>query len=239
MEKRKELAIAASPADVLGTIPPMKTAIVGALIRAARVQVRMLPLAVALVLAIIPAHATTVIAQDFNSLVSGADYVVRAVVKSVTSEYRTTPRGQAIFTKVELQVVETITGTPPQPLVLQVLGGTVDGVTMRVEGVPQFHVGDEDILFVQNNGTQFFPLVGIMNGKYPVKHDAVTGAAYVARSNGVPLYDVQDIKQDMTPALVARMQHPGQQPLSLETFVGKIRAAHNNQVAPKPPSLAN
>ena len=239
MEERKKLAIAARPADVLGTIPPMKTAIVGALIRAVRVQVRMLPLAVALVLAIIPAHATTVIAQDFNSLVSGADYVVRAVVKSVTSEYRTTPRGQAIFTKVELQVLETITGTPPQPLVLQVLGGTVDGVTMRVEGVPQFHVGDEDILFVQNNGTQFFPLVGIMNGKYPVKHDAATGAAYVARSNGTPLYDAKDVKQEMGSASTAQAQHPGQAPLSPEAFASKIRETHNNQAAPKPPSLAN
>src|SRR6185369_11749113 len=97
-----------------------------------------------------PGRATSVIAPDFDGLVHGADYVVRAVVKSVTSEYRVTPQGRAIFTKVELQVLETITGTPPSPLVLELLGGTVDGVTMRVEGTPQFHVGDEDILFVQN-----------------------------------------------------------------------------------------
>jgi hypothetical protein len=190
-------------------------------------------------LAVNPARATTVVAQDFSSLVSGADYVVRAAVKSVISEYRTTPQGRAIFTKVELQVLETITGTPPQPLVLQLLGGTVDGVTMRVEGVPQFHVGDEDILFVQNNGTQFYPLVGIMNGKYPVKHDAATGAAYVARSNGVPLYDEKDVKQEMGSASTAQAQHAGQQPLSPEAFATKIRQAHNNQVPPKPPSLAN
>jgi hypothetical protein len=186
-----------------------------------------------------PARATTVIAPDFNSLVSGADYVVRAAVKSVTSEYRTTPQGRAIFTKVELQVLETITGTPPQPLVLQLLGGTADGVTMRVEGVPQFRVGDEDILFVQNNGTQFYPLVGIMNGKFPVKYDAVTGTAYVARSNGVPLYDEKDVKQEMGSASAAQAQHPAQQPLSPEAFATKIREAHNNQVPPKPPSLAN
>lgn len=189
---------------------------------------------------VVPARATTVIAPDFDSLVSGADYVVRAVVKSVTSEYRTTPQGRAIFTKVELQVLETITGTPPSPLVLDLLGGTVDGVTMRVEGVPRFKVGDEDILFVQNNGRQFYPLVGIMNGKYPVKHDAATGTAYVARSNGTPLYSEKDVKQDMTLPLVAQMQHPGQKPLSPEAFAGKIReSARNNPFPPKPPSLAN
>ena len=72
-------------------------------------------------LVVSPARATTVIAPDFDNLVKGADYVVRAVVKSVTSEYRNTPQGRAIFTKVELQVLETITGTPPSPLVLEML----------------------------------------------------------------------------------------------------------------------
>lgn len=198
------------------------------------------PLILGLWLAASPARATTVIAPDFDSLVSGADYVVRAVVKSVTCEYRTTPRGQAIFTKVELTVLETITGTPPTPLVLDLLGGTVNGVTMQVQGVPQFHVGDEDILFVQSNGHQYFPLVGIMNGKYPVKRDPTTGVAYVARSNGVALYDEKDVKQEMGSAAAAQAQHAGQAPLSPEAFAGKIRAAAQNKAnPPKPPSLAN
>jgi hypothetical protein len=210
----------------------MKTPLVRVLLRAIRIW-RLMPVVCVLLFAVSPARATTVIAPDFESLVSQADYIVRATVKSITSEYRTTPRGQAIFTKVELQVLETIAGTPPQPLVLDLLGGTVNGVTMRVAGVPQFHVGDEDILFVVANGSQFFPLVGIMHGKYPVKRDAATGSASMARSNGVPLYDVQDIKQDMTAALVAKMQHPGQQPLSLEAFTSKIRETHQNQVQQK------
>ena len=205
---------------------------------AGRVQSRYLLAAIALLLLATPVCATTVIAPDFDSLVSGADYVVRATVKSVTSEYRTTPHGKGIFTKVELTVLETITGTPPSPLVLQVLGGTVDGVTMRVEGVPQFHVGDEDILFVQNNGTQFFPLVGIMNGKYPVKRDA-SGAAIVTRSNGAPLYDAKDVKQEMdSPA--AAQAHAGQSPLTPAGFADQIRqTAQNKATSPKPPSLAN
>lgn len=204
------------------------------------ISFRILLAAAALILVVSPARATSVIAPDFDSLVSGADYVVRATVKSVSCEYRATPRGRAIFTKVELTVLETITGTPPSPLVLQLLGGTVDGVTMRVEGVPEFHVGDEDILFVQNNGHQFYPLVGIMNGKYPVKRDAASGAAYVARSNGAPLYDAKDVKQDLSLPLVAQMQHPGQQPLTPAAFADQIRqSAQNKTVSPKPPSLAN
>lgn len=217
----------------------MKTPNGRSLLRTIWIRFSSLLAAAALLSAVSPARATTVIAPDFESLVSGADYVVRAVVKSVTSEYRTTPKGQAIFTKVELQVLETITGTPPSPLVLQLLGGTVDGMTMQVEGVPQFKVGDEDILFVQNNGRQFYPLVGIMNGKYPVKRDAATGAAYVARSNGVPLYDANDVKQEMGSAATAQAQHAGQTPLTPEAFAARIRATQGTKGPPKPPSLAN
>src|SRR5436305_1323625 len=48
-----------------------------------------------LLLASNAARATSVVAPDFDSLVRNADYVVRATVKSVTSEYRTTPQGKA------------------------------------------------------------------------------------------------------------------------------------------------
>jgi hypothetical protein len=216
----------------------MKSSIIRSPLGVIRLPAWLLATALVVAFAATSARATTVIAPDFDSLVKGADYVARAAVKSVTSEYRTTPHGKAIFTKVELQVLEAITGTPPQPLVLELLGGTVDGVTMRVEGVPLFHVGDEDILFVQNNGLQYYPLVGIMNGKYPVKHDPATGAAFIARSNGTPLYDEKVVKQEMTLPLVAQMQHPNQQPLSPTTFADKIRESYRNQ-NPQKQQLAN
>lgn len=218
----------------------MKTLSVRLLRRLIRVQFGLSLVTLVLTLDPTPARATTVIAPDFEHLVSGADYVVRAVVKSVTSAYRDTPQGKAIFTKVELQVLETITGTPPSPLVLEMLGGTVDGRTMRVDGTPQFHVGDEDILFVQNNGRQFYPLVGIMNGKYPVKQDAQTGAKYVARSNGTPLFSATEVKSDMTSTATAQSQHAGQAPLSPADFANQIRSMKNSQLnAPQKPPVAN
>jgi hypothetical protein len=201
-----------------------------------RSALRVFPAALALLLVAVPARATTVIPPDFTELVGRADYVVRATVKSVTSEFRTTPTGRAIFTKVELQVLETILGTPPSPLVLELLGGTVGETTMRVEGVPLFHVGDEDILFVQANGKQFYPLVGIMHGKYPVKRDAQTGAAIVTRSNGTPLRDVSEVKGDLDHAATAAAAT--QPALTPEAFAGKIRASYQSQF-PERPKLAN
>jgi hypothetical protein len=207
-----------------------------ALFRSLPSALRFSAAALALLLIAVPARATTVIPPDFTELVGRAEYVVRATVKSVTSEFRTTAQGRAIFTKVELQVHETITGTPPAALVLELLGGTVGETTMRVEGVPLFHVGDEDILFVQANGKQFYPLVGIMHGKYPVKRDARTGAAIVTRSNGVPLHDVSEVKGDLDHAATAAAAT--QPALTPEAFAGKIRASYQSQF-PQKPKLAN
>lgn len=170
--------------------------------------------------------ATSVIAPEFDQLVGGADYVVRATVKSVTSEWRVSGGQRHIFTKVELAVSEVITGTPPNPLVLDMLGGVVGDEELRVEGTPKFKVGEESVLFVQANGRQYYPLVGIMHGKYPVMRDAQSGREYIARSNGAPLYDEKEVVEPMNSASAVKAARADQQPLTPAAFTAKIREAY-------------
>ena len=168
--------------------------------------------------------ATTVVAPDFNTLVDQADYVVRAVVKSVTSEWRENDGQRFIATLVELDVREVIKGTPPSPLVLDLVGGRVGTDELVVEGVPKFLVGDEDILFVQGNGRQIYPLVGMMHGRYPIFRDAKTGEKYVLRSNGMPLYSEQDVSLPMTRLSPVKMQNAQAKPMTADSFIKLIRA---------------
>jgi hypothetical protein len=188
---------------------------------------RYLPLFLAVLFANGPAKATTVIPPDFNKLVSQADYIVRGVVTSVTSEM-VTGGGERrhIMTKVTVEVRQVISGTPPQPLVLQMLGGTVGEETMTVEGAPKFKVGDEDILFVHGNGQQFTPLVAFMHGRYPIKTDKTTGREYVARSNGSPLFNEQEVDQPMEASAPSKSAAGvAAQPLSPADFVARIQNA--------------
>ena len=126
-----------------------------------------------LALSLIPLRglATTVVAPDFDSLVAQADYVVRGVVTAINAEWRNDAHGQHIFTKVRFEVREVIKGTPPSPLVLEMLGGRIGKYQMVVQGTPNFIVGEESVLFVHGNGRQFFPLVAIMYGMYPITLD--------------------------------------------------------------------
>jgi hypothetical protein len=67
---------------------------------------------------------------------------------------------------------------------------------MEVSDSPKFKPGDRDILFVQHNGEQFIPLVGIMHGRYRVEHDQTTGADKVMTNGGHALSDVKNVGKD-------------------------------------------
>lgn len=193
-------------------------------------------LAVALIAPAI--HATTVVPPTFEQLVGQADYIVRAKVKSVTAEWRSEGANRHIITKVELDVEEVISGNPPQPLVLEMLGGKVGDQEMKVEGAPHFNVGDEDILFVHGNGKQYTPLVALMHGRYPILHDAATGRAYVAREGRKPLYSEQDVSQPLETQATTQQKSTRASiaPLSPEEFISRIKATRANLPSFRPPN---
>ncbi|MEO6995306.1 MAG: hypothetical protein ABI273_16990 [Lacunisphaera sp.] len=175
--------------------------------------------------------ATTVVPPDFDQLVNDADYIIRAVVKSVDSEYQpTNGGGKKIVTKVALDVKEVIAGIPPKDVVLEMLGGRVGDERMVVEGAPTFKVGDEDILFVRGNGHTIVPLVAMMHGRYPILREPGTGRKYMARDNRIPLMDTAEIAQPITKAETATVKAPAKaatQAMTPEEFIQQIKSAVN------------
>lgn len=176
-------------------------------------------------------RATTVNPPEFPQLVNESDYIVRAVVKSVTPELRVMPSGKSMpFSRVELEVKQVIAGKPPTPLILEVMGGMAGGRELAIAGVPKFVVGGEEVFFVQGNGRQIYPLVRMAHGRYPIVKEAATGREYMARSDGAPLRSVSEVSRPVhtdggkvTPATQATVQ-AASQALTPDEFVLKIRA---------------
>lgn len=182
-----------------------------------------------LVLSALPVRATTVVPPKFDELVNESDYIVRAVVKSVVSEWREKQGKRHIFTFVELDVLEVIHGKPLQPLVLEMLGGQVGDEALVVQGMPKFDVGQEDILFVRGNGRQFYPLTAAMHGRYPVVREK-GGRAHVARSNQAALHATAEVALPMTEESEVAVQQAvsaDTPALSPDDFTRQIRAAVN------------
>lgn len=194
-----------------------------------RRPLRAFVLASVLLACVVPISATSVVPPLFDELVNNADYIVRAVVVSVTSEVRPLANGSTtIFSRVELAVEETIAGKPPTPLVLEMLGGRVADREIRVTGAPTYKVGDRAIFFVQGNGKQAYPLVRMMHGVYPVEHDKGTGRNFIARSNHSPLMDVADVARPLESASGMSAGRSAEMAMTPEQFTARIQAQVTN-----------
>jgi hypothetical protein len=151
------------------------------------------------VLGLLPfARATSVIPPTFPELVAEADSIYRARVDAIEARRVAAPDGdQVIKTFVTFAVERVLKGAEKTEVVLEFLGGTVGDETLTVTGMPKFNLGDREIVFVQKNGLQFCPLVGVMHGRYRVLRDEQTKRDFVARDNRAPLADVADVELPM------------------------------------------
>ena len=143
------------------------------------------------------APALTVRPPSFEELTRAAEAILVAEVSNLEMKLEPVEGRPVPFTYVTLAVTETLKGPPTATVVLRCLGGQVGENALRVVGVPEFAVGDRGFFFVQNNGTQFFPLVGITHGLYWEIHDAVTGVDFVTRANGAPLHSTADVSRPL------------------------------------------
>jgi hypothetical protein len=155
------------------------------------------------------ALATTVIPPSFDDLVGRAEMIFQGTVTDVRSEWTGEGAQRHIMSYVTLKVEEAIKGNPSASVTLRMLGGTVGAETMEVSDAPKFKVGDRDILFVENNGTQFVPLVGIMHGRFRVKKDEA-GRDAVFTNEGSPLTDVTQLGKNEAAASAGRALSTGE-----------------------------
>ena len=133
--------------------------------------------------------ATTVIPPNFDELVSRAEVIFQGSVTDVRSQWIGEGAQRRIVTYVTFKVDDAIKGSPGANYTMRMLGGTVDGQTMEVSDAPKFKKGDRDFVFVENNGKQFIPLVGIMHGRFRVEREQ-DGREIVATNSGKRLSDV-------------------------------------------------
>jgi hypothetical protein len=146
-------------------------------------------------LAVTGLRATTVIPPTFDQLVSEAEFIFQGTVTETRPQWAGEGAERHIVTYVTFKIEDPIKGALGDTYTIRMFGGTVDGRTMEATDTPRFKVGDRDILFVEHNGTQFVPLVGIMHGRFRVQ-DQGNGQETIAKDNGAPMANVTKLGQD-------------------------------------------
>jgi len=147
-------------------------------------------------LALPAARATTVIPPTFDELVTQAEVIFEGTVTGTRSEWTGEGSNRHIVTYVTFKVEDAIKGAAGAEYTIRMFGGTVGDQTIEVTDAPKFKMGDRDILFVEHNGSQFIPLVGIMHGRFHVQTDANDANEKMTKDSGAALANVAKLGQD-------------------------------------------
>jgi hypothetical protein len=174
------------------------------------------------------AVATTVEPPEFDRLVELSPQIVRATVTAISSEWRANPvdpTQRVIKSRITLEVRESIKGTASRVLVIEALGGRVGDDELRIEGAPEFKVGQESIFFLNGIERAYTPLTALMHGYYPIRRDKRTGADHVLRSNGKPLFHEQEVALPLAASNFLHARNPQAPGLTVAEFTSKIRGS--------------
>ena len=81
--------------------------------------------------------------------VQGAQRVVVATARTVTPRWQQNEHGdRLIVSRVQLRVEETLKGAPANDVAMDIVGGTLDGYTLRVSGQAVVAPGDRAVFFL-------------------------------------------------------------------------------------------
>jgi hypothetical protein len=159
-----------------------------------------------------PLCATTVDPPDFATLVAESEIIFRGKVTAVHCEWVGEGADRHIGSYVSFEVLKTLKGKTSSPYVLEMVGGTVGDQTLEIVGAPTFKVGDRSLLFVQKNGTQFIPLMGIMHGHFRVERDPASGEEILIKHDGTPLEGPEEIDEMHARGPIERHDAPAVSP---------------------------
>ena len=138
--------------------------------------------------------AMSVVSPTFTDLVDTADEIMAGTVADVHSAWVVNDKGHRVIkTFVRLRVSETAKGTPTAERVLSFFGGTIDGQTMEIGGMPTFRKGQRGWFFIKDNGKVICPLIFAHHGAYLVTAPSATGERSITRLNGQPLRSLAEI----------------------------------------------
>ena len=149
--------------------------------------------ALAILAAAVPAAPTTVVAPTFDELVRRSELVIVARVVATRSAWVDSRSGRSIVTDVTVSIEQTLKGPTYAERSLEFLGGAVGEDTLHVDGMPEFHVGDRAVLFLNEAGRPASPVVGFMYGWFRIVPDPASGVDMVRTHDGRALASTQDV----------------------------------------------
>jgi hypothetical protein len=127
----------------------------------------------------VAAPATILIPMYLDDLTSQSQTVAYGAVVASRVEWDAAHRW--IYTIYTVQPSQYLKGNLGAVFELREPGGVLDGVGMKIAGVPQFSIGEEAVFFIWTDPKGYHQVIGFEQGAVAVKTNLVTGAKTAAR----------------------------------------------------------
>lgn len=130
--------------------------------------------------------ASSVLPLTFDELTERAAAIALVETVQVRPDWRTHARGKHIVTVVTFRLERGLKGRLAPQFDVEFLGGRIGSVGMEVDGMPQFAVGEHDVLFLSKNLQGVAPIVGLYQGRFRVAGDRAQGTDQMLTHDGRP-----------------------------------------------------
>lgn len=121
------------------------------------------------VTSVAPLSAATLEKLSIEQMTQKATLIVRGRVSTCSGE----AQGSMIYTRCQLQVIESWKGSAPTLVSFSVPGGTYQGLVQTFTGTPKINVSQEYVLFLWTGRSGRTQVIGLSQGVF----DIVTGTS--------------------------------------------------------------
>jgi hypothetical protein len=125
-------------------------------------------------------RATTLLRMDLDDMTAVSNAVVYGKVTASRTEWD--QNHSVIYTLYTVQPIQYLKGQLGSSFELQEIGGTLDGLNMRVPSAAEFSVGQEAVIFVWTDQLGRNLVLGMEQGAVGVHTDPQTGQKLLDRS---------------------------------------------------------
>ncbi len=108
---------------------------------------------------------------EIEEISNSSHLIIRGIVSNKSAEFE--ENGRDIITIIEFNVKETIKGNSLKTERVIIPGGVIDNIGMMVSHTPQFHLGEDVIVFITNDYKGRPTITEWIQGKYQIINNKV------------------------------------------------------------------